>query len=126
MSIVQIQIDALKQSFPNSDVKELPDGQFLVTVSGVKLPPNDWNKQQAVVSFVVPRGYPMANPDCFYADEDLRLRSGAFPKNSSLQSQPFFSGQRLWFSWHFASWNPNRDNLLSYVRMIQKRLRQPE
>jgi len=120
------QFAKLGELFPSAKIKEIGDGQSLVTVVDVRLPLEKWNRPATEVCFVVPRGYPLANPDCFFAEEGLRLANGAMPKNSALQSQPYFSGQRLWFSWHFQGWNPNRDSLFTYVKMIQDRLNRPE
>lgn len=72
-------------------------------------------------------GYPQARPDCFWADGGLRLASGGMPINSAIQVIPDFPelGQLIWFSWHLTSWDPNRDNLVTYLHAIRRRLRDP-
>lgn len=67
----------------------------------------------------------MSRPDCFWVDGDLRLQNGDVPKNSGTQPLPGVSASTLWFSWHAASWNPNTDDLRTYLRLIENRLSRP-
>lgn len=99
----------------------LPDGTALVTVPCVSLPPG-WSQEVTSLRFLVPVGYPLGKPDCFWADETLRLRSGTLPQSANSQPLPHGQGTGVWFSWHVSSWNPNRDSLLTYVRVIERRL----
>jgi hypothetical protein len=125
MSVLQEQLERLKEFYPDATSKDIGEGRFLITVPGIRLP-SGWNSNVVEVCFVVPQAYPLANPDCFFADEGLRLRGGGMPKNSALQSQPYLPGQRMWFSWHFQGWNANRDSLFTYVKLIQDRLKRVE
>ena len=99
------------------DRRELPDGSVIVTTTMTL--PAGWNKAQTQVWFVLPVAFPNAQPDCFFADYDLRLANGAQPVNSGFQALD--AHQLLWFSWHLASWNPARDNVDTYVRFIERR-----
>lgn len=98
--------------------RELPDGSVIVTTT-MALPPG-WNKQQTQVWFALPVAFPNAQPDCFFADLDLRLANGAQPANSGFQT--LATQHLLWFSWHLSSWNPAQDNVDTYVRFIGRRL----
>ena len=73
------------------------------------------------VWFVVPVGYPAAQPDCFWASAELRLSSGAAPSNSGEQIIPGLQQPALWFSWHLTTWRPAHDDLTTYARFIQRR-----
>ena len=126
MGPLDLQFEKLKQEFSTASMTRLPDGSAVITVSSLRLPAG-WNKSSVAISFVAPVGYPAARPDCFWADADLRTAMGSVPKNTG--NQPLPGGlpePRLWFSWHAASWNPNNDNLKTYVRLIEDRLKRPE
>lgn len=122
--LIEEQFGALRRVFPGANALARPDGTVLVTVPGLRLPPG-WNQDVTSVSFVVPVGYPMAKPDCFWADSSLRLAGGGMPANTNLNPVPGTNEPRLWFSWHVSAWNPASDGLLAYVRVIQKRLSNP-
>jgi Prokaryotic E2 family E len=126
MGPLEIQFESLKQQFPSASMNKLSDGSAVIVISGLQVPAG-WNKPAVTVAFVAPVGYPAARPDCFWTDQDLRTVNGAVPKNTG--TQPLPGGQpepRLWFSWHAASWNANSDNLKTYVRLIEDRLKRPE
>ena len=124
---VQRDFDELKAVVPEAAIKELPDGTAWITVPKVRLLPNGaWNADATTVFFVAPMGYPQARPDCFWADEHLRLASGGVPKNTGIQAVPMAPGQYLWFSWHVNQWDPSKDDFITYLNVIKKRLRTPE
>src|SRR4051812_30181217 len=95
---LQEHADALKRLYPGSDVTPLSDGRAWVFVPKIDLP-EGWSKESTPVYFLTPVGYPLAQPDCFYAEETLRLRSGGMPTNANMQPSPADSRQLLWFSW---------------------------
>lgn len=118
---VQAQVEALTSSYAAVEAVTRVDGTTLIQVPSVPLPPG-WNKPATRVWFVVPVGYPLARPDCFWAEHDLRLGNGGMPANSGMQTIPGTTQQGLWFSWHISSWDPGRDSLASYVRVMRERL----
>lgn len=120
-SIVDKQADELAGKYPGATLRLRPDTSYYVSIPNYPLPAG-WNKQTINVYFVVPAGYPTAKPDCFWTDRDLLLANGATPANASVNVAHGEPEQLLWFSYHLSSWNPNTDNLLTYVRVIQKRL----
>jgi hypothetical protein len=97
----------------------LPDGSVIV-IADLELPAG-WNKAQTRVRFVLPVAFPSAQPDCFFADLDLRLADGNMPMNSGIQE--LGGVNYLWFSWHLSSWSPANDNTGTYLRFIDRRLR---
>lgn len=120
VGLVEDQLRALSILFPGSVGTRMPDNTVLVTVPRVRLP-GGWSQQETSVSFLIPVGYPMARPDCFWADPNLRLAGGAMPQNVGVSPVPGTAEPRLWFSWHLQAWNPVTDTLLTYVRVIQQR-----
>jgi hypothetical protein len=124
MTPLEQQFEVLRTTHGNSELHRLPDGSHLILVPKWALPPG-WSKSVVDVRFVAPVGYPMARPDCFWADADLRLANGNVPQATGNNALPHVAGQFLWFSWHVASWNPNSDNLLTYLHVIKRRLHDP-
>jgi len=103
--------------------RQLPSGATLVTITGEPLG-QGWSQTSTDIRFLVPVGYPMARPDCFWADQSLRLANGAMPHASNVQQIPEAAETALWFSWHVAHWDPNRDSLVTYLYVIRTRLKE--
>jgi|SRR5690242_10931560 len=120
-SVAELQFEILRQQYPGSRLERLSDGTLLVSVPEVRLP-SGWNQDSTTILFLVPVGYPAARPDCFWADSSLRLLNNAMPANSGVQQIPQTGLTQLWFSWHVATWNPGRDSLMTYARVIRDRL----
>jgi hypothetical protein len=97
-----------------------PNGTTLIQLHDFVLP-EGWNPHITNVYFLVPAGYPVARPDTFWTDPGLSPPSGGPPANTGNNQQPGVPPNLLWFSWHPAAWNPNRDNLINYVAMIRNR-----
>jgi hypothetical protein len=97
-----------------------PNGTTVIELYDFVLPPG-WNPPRTSVYFLVPAGYPVARPDTFWTDRGLVSPSGGPPANTGNNQPPGIKPNLLWFSWHPAAWNPNRDNLVNYVAMIRQR-----
>lgn len=125
MTPVEQQLAALRSRAPTAELASAPGAIGVVVIQDVKLPPG-WNQPTTTVKFVVPAGYPLAALDCFWTAANLRLASGAMPQASQVQSPPVLPGgePHLWFSWHVQSWNPGRDTLLTYFRVVLGRFKE--
>ena len=122
--VFDMQLEQLRERFGDVQTRPLPSGTTLVTVPGVRLP-EGWSKSSTTIRFIIPPGYPFAQLDCFWADPDLALATGATPQNAALNVIPEALEQGMWFSWHLASaWNPNRDTLSTWMNVVIDRLRQ--
>jgi len=119
---LQEQYEILKTDYPEAVIQVLPSGAALIFIPKLPLPAG-WSKPITEIRFVAPVGYPFAKPDCFWTDADLRLQGGGIPQNVGNNAIPEVSGSYLWFSWHVAQWNPNKDNLTTYMRVIENRLK---
>lgn len=117
--LLKEQHDQLRAEYSDAQVTELPDGSSLVKIPSVALP-DGWLRDTTSVVFVAPKGYPFAQPDCFWADPELKLKNGAMPQGTGQNPCP--DGlPHLWFSWHVSGWNPNMDTFLTYLRVIKRR-----
>jgi len=124
MTPLQIQFEILKGEFSKADLQMLPSGAALITIPDFQLP-KGWSQGNTTVKFLAPVGYPFAKPDCFWIDEQVRLQNQAMPQSARFEPIPEVNGNHLWFSWHVGPWNPNRDNLSTYIRVIENRLKDP-
>ena len=104
---------------------DLPDGGVLIEVPGVTL--EGWNRPSADILFLLPPGYPAGQPDCFWVEPSgFRLANQSTPQNSSDGNQipgdvnP--NRSTTWFSWHVQTWNPSRDTMCTYFKVILDRL----
>ena len=124
LDIVDQHVDVLKQAYPRTRHQRRNDGSVLVEISEFPLPPG-WNAGTTTVSFVVPLGYPQARPDSFWTDPSLRLKHEGMPANSGLNTNYGGPDPRLWFSYHPERWDPNRDSLWTYLKLIRRRFEDP-
>lgn len=121
MSLVAAQFEALRQAYPEAVCASVSDGSFVITIPSVPVP-EGWSAREATVRFVVPVGYPMARPDCFWTEESLILSDGRVPQNTGANPLPLASPTpQRWYSWHLATWSPNSDTLTTYLNVIRKR-----
>lgn len=124
MNPLEQQFEILKGYRPEAESQLLPDGSYLISVPNISLPAG-WSKQTTTVLFIAPVGYPLARPDCFWTDADLRLSNGGSPQNTGPNPIPNVTGNYFWFSWHLGTWDANNDNLLTYLNVIKRRLQDP-
>jgi hypothetical protein len=121
-------IRPLKERFgDNLVISELPSGAHLVEVHNYPLPVG-WNRQTITILFVAPPAFPVGQPDCFWVEpQGFRLAGEGTPQASSdanpIPEMP--NRATTWFSWHVQAWNPATDSLVSYFKVIERRLNPP-
>jgi hypothetical protein len=121
MSLVDLQFAELQNECPAATLQRLGSGAYLVTVPDYELLPG-WSRAKTTIRFIAPPGYPMAKPDCFWTDSDLRVGTSGMPQASGMNVLPEVGTPQLWFSWHVQTWNANIDTLLTYFHVIERRL----
>ncbi len=124
MTLLDRQLEELRAIYAGTDTRQLPSGAVLVELKKIALP-EGWSKKETDIRFIIPVGYPFAAPDCFWADQDLRLAGQGQPQATGSQQIPEANEPGLWFSWHVQGWNPNRSNLVTYAKVIEQRLNDP-
>lgn len=114
--------DALKQRYPAALFTELPSGAALVSMP-TQLP-QGWDLSEATLHFIIPNGYAVAPPDCFWIEPSLTVNKKA-PKSSELSKLiPETQISGTWFSWHVEGdrWSANSHDLLGWHSSCLKRL----
>ncbi len=126
MAPLDSQLQRLAERHPGTTWVDCGNHGLLVSMPSFALPPG-WNKQFTQVKFLVPQGYPYSKPDCFWADPDLRLQAQPhqMPQNTQINPTVPQAAGMVWFSWHLQQWNPNRDDLFSWVACMRDRLQRP-
>lgn len=118
-AVADVELQSIEARYGGVAVLPQPDGSVQVVLESVCLPPG-WSRASSRIAFVLPVGYPAAQPDCFFAEDSLRLASGALPQNAGMQQ--LGNATWLWFSWHLTSWTPGRDNAVTFAHFIESRL----
>lgn len=122
MGPLDAQLQRLAERHPGTTWVDRGAHGLLVTIPSFALPPG-WSKQATQVKFLVPQGYPYSRPDCFWADSDLRVQGQPqLPQNAQINPIVPDAAGMVWFSWHLQQWNPNRDDLFSWVACMRDRL----
>ena len=117
-------LEDLQKLCPGTTATGLPSGARLITIPNYDLPAG-WNRSRVTILFVAPPAYPAAQPDCFWVEPvGMRLTNGTTPQGTNDSNPiPEVGSRGTWFSWHLQHWNPNRDSLLSYFKVIEQRFK---
>ena len=92
--------------------------------------PDGLNRKQTKLLFLISSSYPHTAPDNFYVESGLKLSNGNPIQNYSEGAGVPLGGSWGCFSWHAEQWHPSNnteegDNLLSFIRSVKIRLREP-
>lgn len=140
-SILNEQFTRLVATYHNATLTLARSGAAKVVIPKMRTQGN-WSTPEVEVRFLVPCGFPFASPQHFWAYPELRLVEGhaagsfggiakwlvpderdtLFPDGKTGRSNlmPGFPGYHgTWFSMSPQSWNPNRDSLFTFAKMIE-------
>jgi len=122
MAPLDAQLQRLAERFAGTTWEDRATHGLLLTIPSFALPAG-WSKDVTQLKFLVPQGYPYSRPDCFWADGDLRVKGQQqMPQNTQLNPVVPETVGMVWFSWHLQDWNPNRDDLFSWIACVRDRL----
>jgi hypothetical protein len=122
--IVQRHFEALLEKRPGATLAANDDQSHTITVPDLQIPPG-WNRDRVAVAFVAPAAYPIAQPDCFWAEPGLALAHGGVPQNTGQNPGPNIGPGWLWFSWHPSNWDANKSDMETYLKIIRRRFAEP-
>ena len=137
MNAIHEGVELLRQRWPQTHAVPSESGYTLITVPTVEL--RGYDKNICTVLFVAPPGFPAAVPNGFFTDICIRLPNGVWPHmtrcfNPTVEggglSGSAFDYERIWpqwrqvmrWWWRLQAWNPNRDDLVTYMNVIRQRL----
>lgn len=91
--------------------------------------PAGYNLTTVKLMFLMPNTYPHTAPDCFYVEKGLRLTNGDMPSNYNEEQYVPIPGPWGYFSWHPEIWQAADeiqmgDNLLTFMKVVNMRLRE--
>lgn len=118
-SILSRQFDKVRAKWPTAmlTAHEGPHGYAVLSVSGAPLANADrLNRPTTTIAVIIPHGYPMAAPDYFAFDADLRLAHGGSVMWTEGSHLPGF----VRFVFHLRGWDPNRDDLVTIVNTMRQ------
>lgn len=123
LPVVTEQIERVRQDYSDLVVTQRSDGTIDLEIPAFELPAG-WTKPQTSVMVTVPIGYPDNKPQGFYADPDLKLTSG---QQAGGLGGPELINSRNWarFCWNSDQWDPHRDGLRKYVKIMLSRFEDP-
>ena len=96
-------------------------GEICIVFRDYPLPPDIWNRDKTDLMVIAQHVYPNPKLDMFWVTPGLTLKDGRMPQGG--EAKEVHCGKE-WqrFSWHPQSWNPARDNLITYLEVINHRL----
>lgn len=98
--------------------------EICIIFKNYALPRGIWSRDTVDLLVITHPSYPNAKMDMFWVDPAITLKNGSQPKSVSSLGKC----NRTWqqFSWHVSTWNPARDNVITYLDVVNERLRRGE
>ena len=117
-------IDQLRSQGYTIDVIEQQQ-EIGIVFHNYLIPDSIWSRDLVDLLVIAHPSYPNPKMDMFWVDPTITLKNGTQPNAANTSESKF---GRTWqrFSWHVSSWNPAHDNLITYLEVVNHRLRQNE
>ena len=101
------------------------DTEIFIIFHDFTVSTNIWEIDKTDVLIITYPAYPNPKIDMFWVEPHLKLKNGKIPKAASvIEKKLGRSWQR--FSWHLQSWNPGKDNLITFLNDVNERLSKSE
>ena len=104
------------------DIRITAASEIYIVLKNYQIPRSIWNRDRADILVITHPTYPNAKMDMFWVDPPISLKNGSSPGGVSPDSRCGREWQR--FSWHVKDWSPAHDNLITYLDVVDYRLRQ--
>jgi hypothetical protein len=112
------EVEKIRAEFGSCEPRPQPDGSVVLAIGPVTLN-SGWGRTESRIFLVVPPGYPEQRPQGFFADGGLTLAGGAPAKCSG---QTNIAGETTTsFCWNPENWDPSKDDLWKYVKLMAER-----
>lgn len=117
-------IDQLRSQGYEIDVIEQQQ-EIGIVLHNYPIPGSIWSCTMVDLLVITHPSYPNPKMDMFWVDPAITLKDGREPNAAAKKESKF---GRTWqrFSWHVSSWNPTHDSLITYLDVVNDRLRRNE
>ena len=117
-------IDQLRSQGYEIDVIEQQQ-EIGIVLRNYPIPDSIWSCTMVDLLVMTHPSYPNPKMDMFWVNPTITLKDGREP-NAAAKIESKFG--RTWqrFSWHVNSWNPVHDSLITYLDVVNDRLRRNE
>ena len=101
------------------------NSEIHIVFKDYKIPVQIWDSDKTDLLVIAHPTYPNAKMDMFWVNPSISLKSGkAVQAADTTESKLGINWLR--FSWHVQTWNPGKDNLMTYLDVVNDRLRRDE
>jgi len=101
------------------------DGQEIcIVIKDYAIPGQIWSRDKVDLLVIAHPSYPNDKMDMFWVNPPITLLNKNQAKAVSMENKCGKPWQR--FSWHVNTWNPGTDNLITYLDVVNERLRRNE
>jgi Prokaryotic E2 family E/Multiubiquitin len=113
-------LEWIRRDYGPVETRPQPDGSLHVLVGPLPLP-SGWFPASGRILVVVPPGYPSQRPSGFFSEPGI-LAGGGPPRGSGANQ---LAGE-TWtlFCWNPANWDPTKDTLWKYVKLMAERFKE--
>lgn len=128
-----MELDEAKQQLPEDDAEFLIEKEYdfaflqqgsnlLLTIHGFELP-DTYDPRIVDLRIVLGPAYPKANPDMFWTNPWVRLKSNGTDPQASSHPTEYPDGRWQRWSRHFNDgWRPSIDGLRQYLTAVRREL----
>ena len=101
------------------------DSEIHIVFKDYKIPAQIWDQNKTDLLVITHPTYPNAKMDMFWVHPPISLKSDKTVQAADT-TEDKLGINWLRFSWHVQSWNPGKDNLITYLDVVNDRLRRDE
>lgn len=101
------------------------DSEIHIVFKDYKIPAQIWDQNKTDLLVITHPTYPNAKMDMFWVNPPISLKSDKTVQAADT-TEDKLGINWLRFSWHVQSWNPGKDNLITYLDVVNDRLRRDE
>lgn len=101
------------------------NSEIHIVFKDYKISDNIWNRNSTDILVITHPTYPNAKMDMFWVDPPISLKSGKVAQAANTTENKIGKNWQR-FSWHVPTWNPAHDNLITYLNVVDDRLKRDE
>ena len=113
-------LERIRRDIGSVETRPQPDGSLHVLVGPLPLPAG-WSPASGRILVVVPPGYPAQRPSGFFSEPGI-LAGGGQPRGSG--ANQLVGETWTFFCWNPANWDPAKDTLWKYIKLMAERFRE--